>query len=232
MVSFRGCLIWTEEGITLFPRKTLFGWGEISKLLVQWMNSLLKTHWNHQGELTTYFGFAASSPPSNHNINYHEPWLNHIFPTFSQHFPKSFPVLKLLCKWDEPPSRVINPLLSSNNPNKYLLLTIVDPLLSHISMAGPSPTTSQALWPSFRVQLRLWPFDLSWGDGMNMKYMGGSINGGIQKFLVYFMENICRISYYITNIYIYMICLLSQCPYILPCVIEQYDVIINQFGSI
>jgi hypothetical protein len=72
MVSFRGCLIWNEEGLTLFPRKTLFGWGEISKLLVQWMNSLLKTHWNHQGELTTYFGFAASPPStSNHNINHH-----------------------------------------------------------------------------------------------------------------------------------------------------------------
>ena len=105
-------------------------------------------------------------------------------------------------------------------------MTIVDPLLSHISMAGPSPTTSQALWPSFRVQLRLWPFDLSWGDGMNMKYMGVSINAWFISWKIYAEYHI------ISLIYIYMICLLSQCPYILPCVIEQYDVIINQFGSI
>ena len=116
-------------------------------------------------------------------------------------FPIFFPVLSYLVSGMNHQVGLLT-IIIIINPNKYPLLTIVDQLLSHISMAGPSPTTSRALWPSFRVQLRLWPFDLSWGDGMNMKYMGASINGGIQKCLVYFMKNIWGISYYITNIYI------------------------------
>ena len=90
-------------------------------------------------------------------------------------FPKIFPVLSYFVSGMNHQVGLLT-IIIIINPNKYPLLTIVDPLLSH-----EFPWQDRLQRPSFWVQLRLWPFDLSWGDGMNMKYMGGSINGGIQK---------------------------------------------------